>query len=104
MLFYTLTTLQARAKSVLILSALLLFSASLSMAQFRASLFSRSTDPLPAEARKGLSRGQRVVPSIAAIREIYEQEPESFSLEIPLPDGLSSELVFYKTRDRKSVV
>lgn len=97
MLFHVFTTFRARTKPTLILSAMLLFLASFSMAQFRASLFTRSYDPLPAEARKGLNRGQRLVPSVEAIREIYNLEPESFSIGIPLPDGQSKELVFYKT-------
>jgi hypothetical protein len=66
-------------------------------AQHKAELFSASDLPLPPNAKKGLSRGLRLVPSMSAIRDIYENEPESFLLGIPLPDGTKKEFVFYKT-------
>jgi len=66
--------------------------------QNKATLFQRSEEPLPIEASKGLSKGQRLIPSAAAIKEIYNNEPESFSLEIPLNGDETKELVFYRKR------
>ena len=66
--------------------------------QNKAALFRRSEEPLPIGASKGLSKGQRLIPSGAAIKEIYNNEPESFSLEIPLNGGETKELVFYRKR------
>ncbi len=97
MLFSILNASKLKVKSGLLLLGLLL-SSTISMAQFQAALFTRSSESLPAEVRKGLSRGQRLVPSMTGIREIYEQEPESFSVILPLPDGLDKQLVFYKTK------
>ena len=82
----------------LIFVFLFLFAGVLSSAQQKVSLFSRSAEPLPAEARKGLSKGQRLIPSLQAIRDIYESEPDAFQLEIPLEGGGSKQFVLHKTK------
>ena len=67
-------------------------------AQTKFSLFTRSAQELPEKVKKGLKSVQRLAPDKAVLQQIYETEPESFQLEIPLAQGKSREFVFYKTR------
>ena len=97
MLVRILTSLLSKAATGIRILILFLFSTA-AMAQYKAGLFTRSQEDLPAEAKKGLSRGQRLKVSEEAIREIYIKEPESIAVEIPLPGSSSKTFVYYKTR------
>lgn len=61
-------------------------------------LFSESTKPIPEAALKGLKKGTRLSLSQGTFREIYQTEPESFSVTLPLSATESKTLTFYKTQ------
>ena len=76
-----LLTLSRRTLAIWILTIGLGFSG---YSQKKFHLFSESTKPIPEAAMKGLKKGMRLSLSQSTFREIYQTEPESFSVTLPL--------------------
>ncbi len=90
-----LLTLSRRTLAIWILTIGLGFSG---YSQKKFHLFSESTKPIPEAAMKGLKKGMRLNLSQSTFREIYQTEPESFSVTLPLSATESKTLTFYKTQ------
>ncbi len=62
------------------------------------NLFQRSNTPMPGEISKDLIKGQLLEPNLNLIQTIYNQEPDQFSVVIPLHEGKSKTFVFNKRK------
>jgi len=80
-----------------LLTILVAFGLSLSAySQKRIPLFTASAKPLPESARKDVKRGIRLQISNYNLQQVYQLEPESFSVSFPMPDGGNKDLIFHK--------
>ena len=61
-------------------------------------LFTRSPLPLPAKYEKDIRRAQRLELSNQTMQKIYQEEPESFKVTLPLPGSSQKELTFHKAK------
>lgn len=66
--------------------------------QQRVSLFSSSNEPIPVQLKKDLTSMVRVKPNISEINRIWNEEPSTFQLQIPMPGGNIKELIFQKKK------
>lgn len=66
--------------------------------QERVSLFSPSTEGIPVDIQKDLTRAVRLKPNTQEIKRIWKDEPSSIRVSFPFPGGVTKDLILHKKK------